>query len=64
MIFGALVQNDNISRCFLNFFKIVIFQFVSGVKQQKMAQNDKKLSFMLRVSGTIYQMIVIYDTLV
>ena len=44
MIFGALVENDDISmRFFFNFFKILIFWVVSGVKGQKIAQNDKKI---------------------
>ena len=44
MIFGALVENDDISmRFFLNFFKILIFWVVSGVKGQKIVQNDKKI---------------------
>ena len=44
MIFGALVENDDISmRFFFNFFKILIFWVVSGVKGQKIVQNDKKI---------------------
>ena len=44
MIFGAFVENDDISmRFFLNFFKILIFWVVSGVKGQKIVQNDKKI---------------------
>ena len=34
-------QNDDISTCFFHFFKILIFQVVSWVKVQKMAQNNK-----------------------
>ena len=49
---------------FFKFFQNCYFSVFSEVKQQKMAQNDKKLSFMLHVSGTIYEMIVTYDTLV
>ena len=39
---------------------------VSGVKGQKIVQNDKKLrmSDSLRISGTVPHMIVIFDTLV
>ena len=44
MIFGALVENDDISmRFFFYFFKILIFWVVSGVKGQKIVQNDKKI---------------------
>ena len=42
-IYGTVVWNDTISRCFLNFFKILIFQVVREVKGQKIVQNDKKL---------------------
>ena len=38
---------------FLQFFKILIFWLVSGVKRQKMAQNDKILSVPLYISGSI-----------
>ena len=34
------LQNDNILRHFLNFLKFIIFEVVSGVKGQKMVQND------------------------
>ena len=40
---------------FLHFFKILIFGFNSGVKLQKMAQNDKKImSVALHMSGSIH----------
>ena len=42
VICGTHLQNDNISRCFLHFFKNVILVIVSGVKEQKMTQNEKK----------------------
>ena len=43
--------------------QIFIFQVVSGVKGQKMVQNDKKImSVVLHISGTIHHMIVIYGT--
>ena len=32
---------NDISRCFFHFFKILIFQVVSGVKGQKVTQKDK-----------------------
>ena len=41
MISGTLVQNDNISRSFFHFFKILIFWVFRGVKGQKIVQNDK-----------------------
>ena len=46
---------------FFNFFKVLIFWVVRGVKGQKNSQNDKKMSVMLHISGTIH-MIVIYGT--
>ena len=44
------------------FFKILILQIVSGVKEQKMTQNDRKLSVSLRISGTVRHMILIFGT--
>ena len=41
MIFGTVVQNDDISSPFFHFYEIVIFQAVTGVKEQKIAQNEK-----------------------
>ena len=38
------------------------YKVVSGVKGQKMAQNDKKFCVTHQISGTIYHMIVIYVT--
>ena len=47
------------------FFHIFIFWSVSGVKGQKMAKDDEKnLSVVVDIAGTIYHMIVIYGTLV
>ena len=64
MNFGTLVWNDMIF-VFLVFFDISIFEAVREVKGQKMAPDDKKVqSVTLRISGTIYHMIVIYNTLV
>ena len=52
-----------ISKWFFDFFKILIFQVVMGLKVQKMVQNNKKiLSITLHISGTIYHMTVIYGT--
>ena len=42
IIYGTLMLNDDISRHFFHFFKILIFWAVRGVKGQKTAQNDKK----------------------
>ena len=39
---GTLVWNDDISKCFFQFFKILIFRVVKGIKVQKIVQNDKK----------------------
>ena len=41
MIFGTLVQNDEISGYFFHFIVILIFWAVSGVKGQKAARNEK-----------------------
>ena len=42
MSFGALVENDDISRGFFFIsFEIFIFLAVRGVKGQKIAQNEK-----------------------
>ena len=42
MIFGALVLNDVSPGCvFIFFFEIFIFWAGSGVKGQKIAQNEK-----------------------
>ena len=45
VFFVAQVQNDDTSRYFFHFFKIVVFWVVRrvGVKRQKIAQNDKKI---------------------
>ena len=58
MIFVAQVQNNDISRCFLNFFKILFFWIVRigsrggrGLKWQEMAQNDKKNCLTLYLSN-------------
>ena len=47
---------------FLHFFQILIFGINSGVKGQKMTQNDKKMSVALHISGRIHHMIVIFGT--
>ena len=52
-IYGALMWHD-ISRNFCNFFKILIFWVVSGVKGQKMAQNEKKLCLLRSISQEPY----------
>ena len=65
---GTQLQNNDISWCFLHFFKILIFQVVRRVKGQKISkmtkniQNDKKLLVVPYVSGTIHHMIFIYGT--
>ena len=53
-IFGAHVENDDISRCFVYFFKILIFLVGRGVKLQEMAQNDKKFCLSHSVSQELY----------
>ena len=56
------VWNDDISRVFFHFFKILVFQFVSGVKGQKWPKMARILSIVLHISGTIHHKIFIYDT--
>ena len=54
MIFGTLVWID-VSRCITDqFFKILIFLVVRGVKEQKMVQNDKKFCLLHSVSQEPY----------
>ena len=48
------MQNDNISRSYFRFFKILIFQVVRGVKEQKIAQNDKKVCLLHWISWEPY----------
>ena len=36
-------KKDNISRCFYNLFQVLIFSVNSGLKGEKLTQNDKKL---------------------
>ena len=54
IIYGTLMENDNISRSFFLFFKILIFWVVRGVKGQKMAQNEKKLCLSCSISQEPY----------
>ena len=62
-IHGTHVEEDNISMFFfLHFTGVLFFGVSSGVKGQKMVQNDKKLSVVLRISDSIYHMIVIFGT--
>ena len=64
-IYGTRVSSDNISGGFFHSFKTLILWVVRGVKEQKMAQNEKKnLSVTLHMPGTMHQMIAIYGTLV
>ena len=51
-----------ISQGFFHFFKILVFQFVSGVKGQKWPKMARILSIVLHISGTIHHKIFIYDT--
>ena len=37
IFYGTHVEKDNISRCFLRFFQILVFGVNSGEKEQKMA---------------------------
>ena len=54
MIFGTLVWNNDISMCFFQFFKILIFWVVMGVKGQKTVQNDKKFCQSHFISQELY----------
>ena len=58
VIYGAYVQNDNISSCFFLFFKILIFQVVRGVKGQKMIQDDKTFCPSSSISQEPYIMLL------
>ena len=40
-----------------------IFLAVTGIKGQKMAQDDKNVTVAVDISGTIYHMILIYGAL-
>ena len=53
VIYGANVENDNISRYFFN-FKILIFQVVRELKGKKMAQNDQRFCLSHSVSQEPY----------
>ena len=57
-IYSAHVEKDNISRHlkFLSLFQILIFMVSSGVKGQKMPQNDKKLCLSHSISQEAYIM--------
>ena len=50
------------SQGFFHFFKILVFQFVSGLKGQKWPKMARILSIVLHISGTIHHKIFIYDT--
>ena len=55
-ICGTHVEKDNISRggFFLHFFQIFIFGVNSGVKGQKVTQNNKKLCLLHSISQEAY----------
>ena len=54
LIYGTHVENDNIYKNFFHFFKILIFWFVRGVKEQKIVQNDKKFCLWRSISQEPY----------
>ena len=54
MIFGTLVLDDDISRCFFHFFKILIFRVVRKIKWQKIPRNDKKFYLSCTISQEPY----------
>ena len=47
-------ENDNISKHFFHFFKILVVCVVSGVKEENMAQNYKKLWLLQSISEEPY----------
>ena len=47
---------------FLHFFQILTFSVNGKVKGRRMTQNDKKLSVALYISGSIHQIMMIFDT--
>ena len=57
-IYGTRVKKDNISRCFLHFFQVLIFRVNSVPKWQK------TLSIAPYILRTIHHMIFIYGTYV
>ena len=59
-IHGTHVEKYNISMFFSHFSEILLFGVSSGVKGQKMAQNDNKLSVRLHVSKSIHSMILLF----
>ena len=50
----AYVKWFNITRCIFHFFKIFVFQIVSEVKGQRMAQNDKAFCLLSSISLELY----------
>ena len=61
-IYGAHEWNDDISRHFLHFFKILTFWVVRRVKQQKIIQNKKKFCLSQSISQEPYIIMFIYGT--
>ena len=59
-IHGTHVEKYNISMFFSHFSEILLFGVSTGVKGQKMAQNDNKLSVTLHVSKSIHSMILLF----
>ena len=54
VIYSTHLSNDTIFRCVFHFFKILIFWVHTGVKVQKMFQNDKKSCLLLSISQEPY----------
>ena len=57
VIYGALVKNYEISRCFFHFFEILIIWVVrveGGIKGKKMVQNEKKFCLSCSISQESY----------
>ena len=61
VIYGILVQNDDISRGFFSFLKKFWYSGLLGGERPKNGPKwEKTLSVMLNISGIIYHMIFIY----
>ena len=64
-MFKRLLKNialdDDVSIIFFRFFKILIFWVVSGVKGQRMVQNDKTFCLSHFISGTMHHQRIIQE---
>ena len=56
------VENDNISMCLFQFFKILIFWALRGAKGKNTVQNEKTFCLVFHILATIHIMTVICGT--